>query len=214
VLSGCRLMNKSVKWQAGFTRTAKKGQLFYICQTRSVFVVCVNQGSMLWAQFSAIFDNFGRKNCFFLKKQCYDQIFVKNNSRLSKKPPIFCPQKWWNYLKNRNIGPWLKECQKLLGLLSTKGRQCTACHATSSAGSPPGPGRRPRRRWGRRRWCRCAGSCRCGQTAAWGQCYNNYFLTSVKKLAILMEVWFIYTFFIKLAPLWVKKRQNFWRKYF
>jgi hypothetical protein len=35
----------------------------------------VFQGLMLWSQFSAIFDNFQRKNGVFLKNQCYDQIF-------------------------------------------------------------------------------------------------------------------------------------------
>jgi hypothetical protein len=33
-------------------------------------------GSMLWSQFSAIFDNFRRKKWRFFKKQCYDQKFA------------------------------------------------------------------------------------------------------------------------------------------
>jgi hypothetical protein len=34
------------------------------------------QGSMLWSQFSVIFDNFWRKNGIFLNNQCYDKIFA------------------------------------------------------------------------------------------------------------------------------------------
>jgi hypothetical protein len=33
-------------------------------------------GSMLWSQFSAIFDNFGEKIGVFLKNQYYDQDFA------------------------------------------------------------------------------------------------------------------------------------------
>jgi hypothetical protein len=44
-----------------------------------VFRRCLRQGDqigrMSWSQFSAIFDNFQRKNGVFLKNQCYDQIF-------------------------------------------------------------------------------------------------------------------------------------------
>jgi hypothetical protein len=44
---------------------------------------------MLWSQFLAIFAIFRQKNGVFLKNQCYDQIFAKNKSSLSKKRQYF-----------------------------------------------------------------------------------------------------------------------------
>jgi hypothetical protein len=46
-------------------------------------------GSMLWSQFTAIFDNFWLKIGVFLKNQCYDQNFAKFGFVLSQKTPIF-----------------------------------------------------------------------------------------------------------------------------
>jgi hypothetical protein len=46
-------------------------------------------GSMLWSQFYAIFANFLQKLAFFLKNQCYDQIFAKTSCSLSKNANIF-----------------------------------------------------------------------------------------------------------------------------
>jgi hypothetical protein len=36
----------------------------------------LNLGSMLWSQFSAVFDNFRQKNGIFLKNYRYDQNFA------------------------------------------------------------------------------------------------------------------------------------------
>jgi hypothetical protein len=49
---------------------------------------------------------FGEKNGVFLKNQCYDNIFAKNSSSLSKKRRFFRRKIRRKYLKNRNIGPW------------------------------------------------------------------------------------------------------------
>jgi hypothetical protein len=62
--------------------------------------VNISPGSMLWSQFSAIFDNFRRKNWRFLKNQCYDQIFAWFSFVLSQKCHFF---RWIfrrKYLKN------------------------------------------------------------------------------------------------------------------
>jgi hypothetical protein len=59
-------------------------------------------GSMLWSQFSAIFADF----CVFLKNQCFDQIFAKSRSSLSKKRQYFRQIFRRKYLKNHSIGPW------------------------------------------------------------------------------------------------------------
>jgi hypothetical protein len=47
------------------------------------------RGSMLWAQFSAIFANFQRKNWHFLKSQCYNHFFCKIAFCLSQKSKFF-----------------------------------------------------------------------------------------------------------------------------
>jgi hypothetical protein len=60
---------------------------------------------MLLSQFSAIFDNLGRKNGIFLKNQCKDQIFELFSYVLSNKTPNSLPIFWRKYFKNRNIGP-------------------------------------------------------------------------------------------------------------
>jgi hypothetical protein len=50
----------------------------------------MNLGPMSWSQFSAIFDNFQRKNWrFFLKNQCYDNFFSKITFYFSQKHPLF-----------------------------------------------------------------------------------------------------------------------------
>jgi hypothetical protein len=63
-------------------------------------------GSMLWSQFSAIFDDFRRKKlAFFSKTYVMITIFAKASSRLSKTSQFF---RWifrWKYFKNHNIGP-------------------------------------------------------------------------------------------------------------
>jgi hypothetical protein len=59
-----------------------------LCRNWSL-VATVHKGSMLWSQFSTVFVNFRRKNWRFSKKQCYDHIFAKNSSSLSKKANIF-----------------------------------------------------------------------------------------------------------------------------
>jgi hypothetical protein len=46
-------------------------------------------GSMLWSQFSAIFDNFRQKIGVFLKNQCYDQNFAQFTLVLSQKRQFF-----------------------------------------------------------------------------------------------------------------------------
>jgi hypothetical protein len=48
-----------------------------------------DEGSMLWSQFSAIFANFWRKNCVFLKNQSYDNIFSKFAFVSSQKRQFF-----------------------------------------------------------------------------------------------------------------------------
>jgi hypothetical protein len=72
-----------------------------ICQ-----YIYIALGSMLWSQFSAIFDNFRRKNWRFLKNQCYDQNFAKFSFILSQKRQFFRWIFWRKYFKNHNIGPW------------------------------------------------------------------------------------------------------------
>jgi hypothetical protein len=69
------------------------------------------QGSMLWSQFAAIFDNFQRKNWRFLKNQCYDQNF----RRFSAKKMAFSQKKMlWSQFSaifdnfRRKIGVFLK----------------------------------------------------------------------------------------------------------
>jgi hypothetical protein len=52
---------------------------------------------------------FGEKIGAFLKNQCYDQIFAKSSSSLSKKRRFF----WRKYFKNHNIGPWQASFRKL-----------------------------------------------------------------------------------------------------
>jgi hypothetical protein len=49
-----------------------------------MFVSFVDQGSMLWSQFSAIFANFWQKIGVFLKNPCYDQNFAKFSFVLSQ----------------------------------------------------------------------------------------------------------------------------------
>jgi hypothetical protein len=66
------------------------------------------QGSMLWSQFSAIFDNFRRKNWRFYQNQCYDQNFAYFRFVLSQKRQFFRLIFRRKYLKNHNIGPRLK----------------------------------------------------------------------------------------------------------
>jgi hypothetical protein len=64
-----------------------------------------HQGSMLWSQFSAIFDNFRRKNWRFSQKPLLWSKFCIINFVSSQKRQFFC----WNfrrkYFKNHNIGP-------------------------------------------------------------------------------------------------------------
>jgi hypothetical protein len=86
---------------------------------------------MLWLQFSAIFDNFRRKKCVFLKNQCYDQFFqnlalfwAKNVNFFAKifgenilKIITSVPGYFWNFQKTAHINqrtkihpiwsPWL-----------------------------------------------------------------------------------------------------------
>jgi hypothetical protein len=90
---------------------------------------------MLWSQFSAIFDNFRRKNAVFLKNECYDQIFSKFSFVLCQKRQ-FLQIYWRKYFKNHNIGPkfsqnWAKmpHCQKaqrIYGLPVAPGSPCSA----------------------------------------------------------------------------------------
>jgi hypothetical protein len=95
-------------------------------------------GSMLWSQFSAIFDNFRRKNWRFLKNQCYGQIFATSSMDpplakpagkvrprkvgpspwsqicLESKTPIFSLKFSAKIFKNHNIGPWRSPTSSLL----------------------------------------------------------------------------------------------------
>jgi hypothetical protein len=66
---------------------------------------------MLWPKFYAIFANFCEKIVFFLKSQCYCQIYATTSSSLSKNEifAIFCAKIFLNH----NIGLWLidgEEC--------------------------------------------------------------------------------------------------------
>jgi hypothetical protein len=65
-----------------------------------------NQGPMLCSQFSAIFDNFRRKNWRFSQKPMLWSNFCIFSFILSQKCQFF---RWIfrrKYLKNHNIGPW------------------------------------------------------------------------------------------------------------
>jgi hypothetical protein len=53
---------------------------------------------------------FGEKYCVFLKNQCYDHIFAKTRSSLSKKRQHFRQIFRRKYCKNHNIGPRLGQC--------------------------------------------------------------------------------------------------------
>jgi hypothetical protein len=61
---------------------------------------------MLWSQFSAIFDNFRRKNWRFSQKPMLWSIFSKFSFVLSQKRQFFCKNFRRKYFKNHNIGPW------------------------------------------------------------------------------------------------------------
>jgi hypothetical protein len=65
-----------------------------------------NLESMLWSQFSAIFDDFRQKIGGFFKNQCYDQNFALFSFILSQKRQYFCWIFRRKYLKNHNVGPW------------------------------------------------------------------------------------------------------------
>jgi hypothetical protein len=65
-------------------------------------------GPMLWSQFSAIFDNFRRKNWRFYQKTMLWSKFciIVLSYVLSQKRQFF---RWFfrrKYFKNHNIGPW------------------------------------------------------------------------------------------------------------
>jgi hypothetical protein len=69
--------------------------------------ILITLGSMLWSQFSAIFDNFRRtKLAFFSKTNVMIKILHNLALFWVKNANFFC----WNfrrkYLKNHNIGPW------------------------------------------------------------------------------------------------------------
>jgi hypothetical protein len=49
----------------------------------------IKMGSMLWSQFSAIFDNFGRKIGVFLKNQCHDHNFLRFSTIFGEKIGVF-----------------------------------------------------------------------------------------------------------------------------
>jgi hypothetical protein len=68
-------------------------------------IFLVNQGSMLWSQFSAIFANFRRKNWRFSQKAMLWSIFSKFSFVLSQKRQYFRRFFWRKYFKNHNIGP-------------------------------------------------------------------------------------------------------------
>jgi hypothetical protein len=55
---------------------------------------------MLWSQFSAIFDHFGRKNSFFIKTQCCDNLFCIILFCFESKTQFLA-----NFIFNHNIGP-------------------------------------------------------------------------------------------------------------
>jgi hypothetical protein len=52
--------------------------------------VCVNQGSMPWSQFSAIFDNFRWKNWRFSQKKMLWSNFLHNLALFWVKNAVFC----------------------------------------------------------------------------------------------------------------------------
>jgi hypothetical protein len=65
---------------------------------------------------------FGEKNWRFSQKPCYDQIFSKSNSTLSKKRQYFRQIFRRKYFENHNIGPRLGEfspIEPLFSLLSS-----------------------------------------------------------------------------------------------
>jgi hypothetical protein len=63
-------------------------------------------GSMLWSQFSAIFDNFRRKNWRFSKKPIIRSKFWIIYLCFESKTPIFCQKIRRKYFRNHYIGPW------------------------------------------------------------------------------------------------------------
>jgi hypothetical protein len=63
-------------------------------------------GSMLWSQFSAILDNFRRKNLRFSQKPLLWSKFCINYLCFESKTPIFCWIFRRKYFRNHNIGPW------------------------------------------------------------------------------------------------------------
>jgi hypothetical protein len=67
------ISNKNTGQRARFNKTEKI--LLYLKKNSYTEH---DQGSMLWSQFSAIFDNFRQKIGVFLKNQCYDHNFCKN----------------------------------------------------------------------------------------------------------------------------------------
>jgi hypothetical protein len=81
-----------------------------------------DQGSMIWSQFSAIFDNFLRKKklAFFLKTNIMINILHNLHSFvLSQKRPLFWRIFRWKYFKNHNIGP-RERCYDLKNIFSKK----------------------------------------------------------------------------------------------
>jgi hypothetical protein len=73
--------------------------------SRTPLVKLAAPGSILWSQFSAIFDNFRRKNWRFSQKPMLWSKFCIIYLCFESKRPIFCRKFRRKYFKNHNIGP-------------------------------------------------------------------------------------------------------------
>jgi hypothetical protein len=72
-----KLQNQKFLWPLTDMNKGLPGPVRQSLQFNFTWHVRLNhQGSIVWSQFSAIFDNFRQKNGVFLKNQCYEQIFA------------------------------------------------------------------------------------------------------------------------------------------
>jgi hypothetical protein len=86
------------------------------CAVSQHWWISLSQGSMLWSQFSAIFDTFRQKNWRFSQKPMLWSIFLKNSFVLSQKRQYF---RWIfrrKYFKNHNIGPWFTRTAQIANI--------------------------------------------------------------------------------------------------
>jgi hypothetical protein len=82
---------------------------------------------------------FGEKNGVLLENQCYDQLWSKTSSILSKIRHFF-GKCFGEIKKNHNIGPWKKWGGKLVKVF-LKGMPTTSLHSIKTMCSKGFPGR-------------------------------------------------------------------------